>query len=61
MLEPLIDISSGNVSSSSSESEYDEVGFNSVLGLKSSTPKPIYIKPIQAIHIQNLLSSKPTI
>lgn len=51
LLKPLIDISSGKASSSSYESEYDEVGFDAHLSLKSTTPKPVSIKPIQAIHI----------
>lgn len=52
MLEPPIDISSGKAYPSNSESEYDEVGFDAHLGLKYSTPKHLYIEPIQDILIQ---------
>lgn len=52
MLEPPIDVSYGKASSYSSESEYDEVGFDAHLNLKTVKPSLVIIKPIQAIHIQ---------
>lgn len=51
MLEPPIDISSGK-SSSRSDSNIDEVEFNARLGLKTVTISPVFIRPIQVIHIQ---------
>lgn len=52
MLEPPVDVSSGKVTSFSSDSEYDEAGFEVHINLKSTKPSYVIIKPIPDIPIQ---------
>lgn len=52
MIEPLIDVSSGKAISSSSESNYDTIGFEAHLNLKSTKLSPEIIKLIPVIPIE---------